>query len=235
MLDLQEVRDLVDGQRGGAVAREDIRTAIQALWLHQCVYEDTHGLPRRVFAVLRKHRSFFERYFAAAGYQLTFDQQDQMFALETFEPGFAPLQNRLNKEQTLVLIAMRVLLDQAMKGGDLEDGRAKSNTDQIHSTIAKLANAEPPPKAELLAILREFRRKGVVRVGEPREDDRTVVDMTLMPGLRILVPDRYVEGVVQWLESGARADEDVFAFLARRGAPDGAQETAGTNDEVDAS
>ena len=95
----------------------------------------------------------------------------------------------------------------------------------------------------LLEILRLFHRKGVVRIGE-RDPAELMVVLTIMPGITLLVPDVYVEAVIQWLEQRelARLDSDdgndepaksLLGHVAEYRAALGSAETAASQEEIE--
>src|ERR1041385_4818526 len=82
MLELDELRDLLEGRRGNPpVEKTDIETAIQALLAHQIVYPDTSLLRRDVYDLIRRHSTFFERYFGAMGVGIVIEPPTGMIAL----------------------------------------------------------------------------------------------------------------------------------------------------------
>ena len=82
MLELDELRDLLEGRRGNPpVEKTDIETAIQALLAHQIVYPDTSLLRRDVYDLIRRHSTFFERYFGAMGVGIVIEPPTGMIAM----------------------------------------------------------------------------------------------------------------------------------------------------------
>ena len=122
--------------------------------------------------------------------------------------------SRLKKDETLVMIALRLGLDDGLKAGQMDElGRVETNTDDLHDQIKTLSGGAEPPRLEtrLLEILKDIRRRGGVLVGEPDKTER-ITPLIILPGMTILVDDAFVTGVVRWLESGAHGD--VFEALA---------------------
>ena len=100
MLELDELRDLVEGRRGNPpVEKADIETAIQALLAHQIVYPDTSLLRRDIYDLIRRHSTFFERYFSAMGVGLVIEPPTGMIALVRGQNRYGWQFSRLNGNQ----------------------------------------------------------------------------------------------------------------------------------------
>jgi len=139
-------------------------------------------------------------------------------ALEVGNVSYGWRQSRLKKDETIVLFALRVALEEGLKEGAIDEtGRVEITTDDLFDRIRLLAGAEPPTEARLMDILKMLRRKGAVRIGDRDRIDK-VTPITILPGIRILVPDVFVEGVILWLEKraaeAATVPEDVVAFVS---------------------
>jgi hypothetical protein len=215
MPELQEVEALIEPDRGTPVPKEAIETAIQALLFHQVIYEDTRAIGK-TYDLLRRHRGFFERYFAAMGHRLVFEQREALIALLPGEGAYAWRERRLSKDETLVLLALRMLLENGFKAGQMsETGRVDSTTDELHDVIRTLAGTEPPNEGRLIEILREFRRRGLVRIGD-RDMVERVTPIVVLPGVRLLCTDAFARAVAAWVAAGAeeRGDADLFDFAA---------------------
>jgi hypothetical protein len=226
MLELDDLRDLLDGHRGATVDKSDIEGAIQGLLAHQIVYADTAGFKRDYFELIRRHAAFFERYFNAMGHRLVIEPAAGMIALAAGTTRYGWRMNRLRKDESLVLIALRLSLDEGFRAGRMdESGRVETNTDEIYDQIRTLAGAEPPTRGRLEEILKWLRRHGGVILGD-RDAVENLVPVTVLPGIRILADDGYIEAVIKWIEQGATGD--LFDFIA------GANDAAGSGDAEEA-
>lgn len=200
-----------DGDR--AVDKGDIEAAIQALLVHQVLYEDTPGVPRSAILALRRHAPFFERYFGAAGLRLRTEPREQMFALEGRGRLYGWKQNRLRKDETLVRLALRHVLDSGLVAGSMDElGRVATDTDELVDLFRALGKSEPPAEARLDEMLKGLARLGAVRMQE-RDRAERVTSFLVMPGIRVLVPDAYVEELSAWIERGCPGG-DAFEALA---------------------
>ena len=217
-LELAELRQILDDaetrKSGERTTEEMLHSALQALFMHQCIYADEplSGMP---YDIICRHRTFVEKYAAAMGFELLIERRDGLAALRSRGPIYGWKQNRLKKDETLVFLALRYLLEEGTRRGDLsEQGRVDSSTDELFDVIKTLARTEPPGETRLEEILRFARRKGLVRIGE-RDRYEQITPLTILPGIRIIVPDVTVEAVIDWIEKGAvDAEANFFDRIA---------------------
>jgi hypothetical protein len=202
--ELAQVRDILDA---GKVDEEQLQAALQALFFHQCLYEDWPSPP--AYRTVVRHIGQIQPIVGAFGYKVTYHPVAHMLVLESTGVVYALHMSRLRKDETSVLLALRLLYAEQVSSLD-ENGRVEITTDDVHDRL-RAAGDEPPPMQRLLDILRLFQRKGVVRVGE-LDPEEQVVTLAIMPGVTVLVPDVYVEALVQWLEN--RTDEAPKGLLA---------------------
>ncbi len=195
MAELREVSTILDT---GKVELEDLQSALQAILFHQCLYEDWPHPPS--YRLLARHLAHVQPILAAFGYGLRHHPVAHMLVLEPTAPVYGLQMARLKKDETAVLIVLRLLYSEGISALD-EYGRVEATTDDIHDRL-KTCGEEPPPIARLLDILRALQRKGLVRVGDFDATEQLTV-VTIMPGVTILVSDVYVEAVIQWLEARA--------------------------------
>ncbi len=202
MAELREVTAILDT---GKVEEEELQTALQAILFHQCLYEDWPHAPS--YRLLARHMAQVQPILGAFGYRLTHYPVAHMLVLEAQNAVYGVHMARLRKDETVVLLILRLLYAEGISSLD-DRGRVEITTDDIHDRL-KTSGEEPPPMPRLLDILRLFHRKGIVRIGE-RDLVEQLVVLTIMPGVTRLVPDVYVEAVIQWLEQRelARIDEE---------------------------
>lgn len=200
-----EFRDIVDGDwAGGHIggrrpSAEELTRALQVMLARQCVYSHTPGVGRS-YDLVRAYAPFFERYFASLGYRLEVSARDQMvaLALPRDEPRYDGAIERLRKDETLVLLTLRLLWEEAIRAHAIgEAGALDTTTDEIVDRIAQAARMPPPEEARLLDILRRFARHGALRLGE-RDRVARVSPLTVLPGIAVLVPDGYVADLAAW-------------------------------------
>lgn len=203
MAELREVAAILDA---GKVEEEQLQSALQAILFHQCLYEDWPHVP--AYRLLVRHLAQVQPIVGAFGYRLTHHPVAHMLVLEARSVVYGVHMARLKKDETVVLLVLRLLYAEGISSLD-EHGRVESSTDEIHDRL-RTSGEEPPSMPRLLEILRLLHRKGLVRVGE-RDVAEQMTFLTIMPGITMLVPDVYVEAVIQWLEQRALERDDAAA------------------------
>lgn len=214
MLELDELRDLLEGRRGNPpVEKVDIETAIQALLAHQIIYPDTSLLRREIYDLIRRHSTFFERYFGAMGVGIIIEPPTGMIALVRGQNRYGWQFSRLKKDETLVLLALRITYDEGLRAGLMDEaGRVQTNTDEIFDRIRTLGKADPPIESRLEEILKSLRRRGAVLLHDADRVER-LTPVTVLPGIGVLVDDVFTASVIKWVELGA--PEEFLAWSAR--------------------
>lgn len=222
---LHEAQSVIEAElrrphAGRAPSEEEVaaqlQTAAQVLLLHQVVYADTPGIGP-TYDLLRRHRVYFGRLFETLGYELMIEAETQSVALLPGDTNYGWKQVRLRKDETLVALVLRLLLEEATGHGEIDDlGRAETDTDSFYDRYRTLAGEDPPAEARLAEILRDFQRRGLVRVGD-RDREEQVTPVTVLPGIRHIVTERFAFAVADWCAraaDGAEADGgDVFAHI----------------------
>jgi hypothetical protein len=203
MAELREVMAILDT---GKVEEEELQTALQAILFHQCLYEDWPHAPS--YRLIARHLTQVQSILGAFGYRLMHHPVAHMLVLEAATPVYGVHMARLKKDETVVLLVLRLLYAEGISSLD-ERGRVEITTDDIHDRL-RTSGEEPPAIPRLLEILRMFQRKGLVRVGDHDAIEQLTV-VTIMPGITTLVPDVYVEAVIQWLEARELAAIDETA------------------------
>jgi hypothetical protein len=191
--ELSQVRDILDA---GKVDEEQLQAALQALLFHQCLYEEWPSAP--AYRTVARHLAQIQPIVGAFGFKVTHHPVAHMLVLEATGAVYALHMSRLRKDETSVLLALRLLYAEGVSSLD-ENGRVEITTDDVHDRL-RAAGDEPPAMQRLLEILRLFQRKGIVRMGELDPEEQIVI-LAIMPGVTVLVPDVYVEALVRWLEN----------------------------------
>lgn len=192
MAELREVGVILDT---GKIEEEELQSALQALLFHQCLYEDWPYPP--AYRIIARHLAHIQPIVGAFGYRIVHHAVASMLVLETDSVVYGVNMARLKKDETIVLLVLRLLYAEGISSLD-DRGRVESTTDDIHDRL-RSAGEEPPTIKRLIEILKLFQRKGIVRIGE-NDPEEQLLQLTIMPGVTVLVPDVYVEAVIQWLE-----------------------------------
>jgi len=207
MAELREVGVILDT---GKIEEEELQSALQALLFHQCLYEDWPYPP--AYRIIARHLAHIQPIVGAFGYRIVHHAVASMLVLETDSVVYGVNMACLKKDETIVLLVLRLLYAEGISSLD-DRGRVESTTDDIHDRL-RSAGEEPPTIKRLIEILKLFQRKGIVRIGE-NDPEEQLLQLTIMPGVTVLVPDVYVEAVIQWLErqefEAAEAGADILS------------------------
>jgi hypothetical protein len=212
-LELKEFTEIVDGDwpHGPNMQKrptpEELQRSIQLLLTRQCIYSWLPNLGR-LYDIITHYSPFFERYFGAAGYVLRVHPNEQMVAIEVphGQSRYDTVYERLRKDETQVLLIMRLMWEEAIGRQDIaEGGVAETTTGDLIDRYKTIIQQEPPEENRLMEILRHFSRKGGVKIGVTDRIDR-VTPITLLPGVSILVPDGFVDDLRLWAASPAPAE-----------------------------
>lgn len=210
--EVAEFTQIVDGEwphhvPGRRPSEDELKRAVQALLTRQCIYASTPGL-QRTYEIVRGYSQFFKNFFGTMGYDLVVSSRDQMVALSVpvGESRYDTVYERLRKDETMVLLALRLMWGEAIASQDIGDaGVAETTTGELVDRIKNVTQQDPPNEARLNEILRVFSRYGAVRVGE-RDRAEQVSPLSILPGISVLVPDGYVSELLLW--AAQPPDED---------------------------
>ncbi|GJE42618.1 DUF4194 domain-containing protein [Methylobacterium soli] len=208
---LEAFRAIVDGDEPappGARApdAEELSRALQVLLKTQVVYTDTPGIGRS-YELARHYAPFFRDYFACLGYDFEVSHRDQMVCLRLPPAGVRHdmASERLRKDETLVLLALRLAYEEGLRDHQVTtDGFVECTTDDVADRIRTAARSEPPEEARLLECLRLFARRGALRLGE-RDRTERITPLTILPGVAVIAPDAWIEAIRAWSEAGEDA------------------------------
>lgn len=203
--ELKEFRELADMKHGWRQGRgvpeppdeAAIKRCIQVMMARQCIYPDMHHLgPSYRVLSTPEYQGFFRRYFAAMGLEFHHDTRSGMVALRVPEgaPRYDHQGGRLKKDETAVLLALRIAYEEAFREKRFDDGAAvDTTTDEIFDRLGVIGGVGIEA-GRLREILDFLRRKGVVELGE-RDPVEHVIPVTILPGIEVVVPSTWVERV----------------------------------------
>jgi hypothetical protein len=212
--EVSEFTQIIDGDwphpvSGRRPNEAELRGALQVMLTRQCVYSSTPGLSR-TYELVKQYHPFFSRFFGSLGYTLVVSPRDQMVALQvpSGESRYDAVYERLKKDETIVLLALRLMWGEAIQNQDIGDGGLyESTTNELIERIRTITQQNPPSEARLDEILRLFSRHGAVRTGG-RDRVERVSPLTILPGVAILVPDGYVNDLLLWSSAPPEEDRD---------------------------
>ncbi|WP_375456383.1 DUF4194 domain-containing protein [uncultured Methylobacterium sp.] len=204
---LEPFRGIVDGDEPpppGARApdAEELTRALAVLLKAQVIYVNTPGIGRS-YELARHYAPFFSDYFACLGYALAVSHRDQMVSLtlQADGPRHDIAAERLRKDETLVLLALRLAYEEGLRDHRVStNGVLDCTTDDLAERIRTAARSDPPEEARLIEILRLFARRGALRLGE-RDRTERVTPLGVLPGILVLASDAWLERLRAWSDA----------------------------------
>ncbi|GJE59327.1 DUF4194 domain-containing protein [Methylobacterium trifolii] len=205
---LEAFRAIVDGDEPPPPGArepdaEELARALQVLLKAQVIYSNTPGIGRS-YELARHYAPFFTDYFACLGYAYAISHRDQMVSLTL--PAQAPRYDvgaeRLRKDETLVLLALRLAYEEGLRDHRVTtDGVVECTTDDVIEKIRTAARSDPPEEGRLIEILRLFSRRGGLRLGE-RDGRERITPVLVLPGILVLASDAWLDRLKAWSEAG---------------------------------
>jgi hypothetical protein len=207
-LELEEVKLMLDK----GVDEEELQLALQALMFHQCLYEEWPSAAS--YKLIVRNLRHVRPIIGAFGFRLEHSELVKMLVVKLQQPGYGVAMNRLRKDETVVLLCLRLLYEEQMRAGASdESGRVLTISSEVYDQIRRTTGEAPPAAARLFEILALLQRRGLVRVGE--RDTEQVANVTIYPGITYLVPDLFVTALDSWLERReAAGDVGMLAHVA---------------------
>lgn len=208
---LKEFLDLVDKADTWKPGRgipeppteEEITRCIQVMMARQCIYAWQHGIgPSYRILSTPEYQGFFRKYFAAMGNEFVHDTRSGMVALKVPSgiPRYDQRSGRLRKDETAVLLALRIAYDEAFRNKQWNDlGTVDITTDDLFDKLNAIGDVEIEP-GRLGDILGFLEGKGIVKQGERDPVDK-VTPLTILPGVEIAVTPTYIERVLMAAEA----------------------------------
>ncbi|MCZ7861463.1 DUF4194 domain-containing protein [Agrobacterium salinitolerans] len=214
MVELREFSQIVDGEwpetpvGAKTPSADELTSAIQVMITRQVIYSHTKGLGG-TYEIVKTYGSFFDRYFKAMGLRFISSPRDQMVALSVpqGETRYDAVYERLTKDETLILLSLRLVWEEAVANQDIaEGGICETTTGDVIDRFKSATQLEPPNEGRLMDILRLFQRRGAVRVGK-RDSVERVTPLSILPGVVVLAPDTFLDDL-KLLAAGPNAAID---------------------------
>lgn len=214
MVELREFSQIVDGEwpetpvGAKTPSADELTSAIQVMITRQVIYSHTKGLGG-TYEIVKTYGSFFDRYFKAMGLRFISSPRDQMVALSVpqGETRYDAVYERLTKDETLILLALRLVWEEAVANQDIaEGGICETTTGDVIDRFKSATQLDPPNEGRLMDILRLFQRRGAVRVGK-RDSVERVTPLSILPGVVVLAPDTFLDDL-KLLAAGPNAAID---------------------------
>lgn len=199
---LIELQNAVEKAKRDGDRRDDdvIRAAFQRasrdLIARQTIHHDDTGGGASTYKLIKDHRRYFESILCdGMGFELTISEKFGYVSLSPGAIGTGTRRGRLRKDETIALFVLRLLWDEGMRGGNMDDyGRTETDSDELIDRFRLLARTDPPGKGDLWAMLRSFQNRGMVRLGEEDAEEK-VVPIKIMPTIQDIVTTDLAEAV----------------------------------------
>ena len=206
------------GCRGGCktldadeVARLLQKTA-RNLLARQVIHSDDNHL-KSSYRLLRRHSTYYERLFDELGYKIVFDSDYSYILLLPGEIDSGSRRGRVSKEETLLLFALRVLWEEGVREGEMDDfGRIETDTEILYDRFTAMSGAEFPTPAKLNELFASLRSRGVLHV-QKKNKEEAITLFVIMPVIGEIVTTDLAHEVETFL-SGNSDQKEVFAHIA---------------------
>ncbi|HWL82763.1 MAG TPA: hypothetical protein VNR89_17575 [Roseomonas sp.] len=204
MLMLREFNEILDQEVGEQEDDTDLanqlRSAARMLLERQFLYADDRGAQRLAYETIMGHIIYYEKLFDALGYRL-------LSRPEIWSVGILPMDypgavgNSLNLQEMVFLTGLLGVYEERVKEADLSDGsRAGARLKEVWDFVVQRMGRDIPAKTVCQGLMRDASRMGLLHVGEELQDDQVI---TIMPAIRLIVPEDAVARLRAWAENEA--------------------------------
>ena len=207
MIELKEFTDAVEKEAAEQNIDDDqaetvLKKALQALLHHQCIYSFSPN-QRSLYECLHRHFIFLRKYFAALNIEVVHLPQERMIALFSHKIPHPTNRNTLRKDETAVLLCLRLLFNEARELGNVNEyGVAEATSDDLVDRLQDAAGISPPSDNRLKQIIDKFRKSGMMR-HLADDKDETFIIFEILPGVQHVTPDVTIEHIRQWAITGS--------------------------------
>ena len=140
---------------------------------------------RASHAVIVEHYAYFAQLFDALDMRLV---RDDDFGYVGLVPGSDYVLPSLKQDETLVLLLLRLLYEEAFDRMEAEGGTAWVDANALADRYHTLLRREPPRKGRFGEILTLLRRHGLIRLGD--EDGYSGLPrIQILPNVRVVTSD----------------------------------------------
>ena len=219
MLRLDDFTDVIDKECRGRRKKLDadevallLQKAARDLLVRQVIHSDDNYL-KSSYRLLSRHSACYERLFDGLGYQIVFDSVYSYILLLPGENDSGSRRGRVSKEETLLLFALRVLWEEGVREGEMDDfGRIETDTEILYDRYTAMSDAEFPTPARFNEHFTRLKSRGILRVKEKNKEEEFIL-FVIMPVIREIVTTDLAREVETFL-SGNSDHKEVFAHIA---------------------
>lgn len=195
---LTELKKSLANEQNESWDAQDFQVAAQRLLKHQFMHVDDYGC-RPTYELIRKNLDYFTNLFEAFGFTLVHNDNEAMIGIVSEHPA---LKSSLKLEESIFLLALRMLYEQAVESYDVGDaGCVEIDSETLLQTIETLTHRTRVPFSRMNEILKNFRSNGLVRL-EDCDLEESMIRVFIRPTIR------YVTGqdVLTQIKSHAAAN-----------------------------
>lgn len=219
MLRLNDFADVIDKEARSGSKKLDVdeitlmlQKAARDLLSRQVIHSDDSQL-KTSYRLLNRHSHYYEQLFDALGYQVKFDSVYSYILLLPGEINGGSRRGRVSKEETLLLFALRVLWEEGVREGEMDNfGRIETDTEILYDRFTAMSDAEFPTPARLGEHFSGLRSRGILRIKEKNKEEEFTL-FVIMPVIREIVTADLADEVETFL-AGKSAHKEVFTHIA---------------------
>lgn len=171
------------------------------------------------YRLLRDHQAYFNLLFEALGYEFVIAHDRGYARLGPGDVGTGQRRGTFRKDETMILFALRVLWEEGVRSGDADDyERVETDTESLVGRYTALGGGPLPSKARIMDTLRDWNRRGMLRLGdEDRDEENAPLMITAV--IADLVTEDMAKGVLEYIaqsQEGTIAATDAIEHLQNR-------------------
>ena len=183
------------------ISPETLRKAASTLLSRQFLYSDS-SRDRVRYQCLVNNRTYYESLFDAIDHHFIYDQEYGMVGVV---PRSRDVSESLKKDETIILLILRLLFEEAVDAMKVVKGRARASSTELLAKFEMAVGPDSRPSlSDLRSMLNSFKRSGLI--DDLRDDDR-VFDFQIRPSVRSVLNEGWLK--VLELHTGL-IQEDVF-------------------------
>ncbi|WP_321530944.1 DUF4194 domain-containing protein [uncultured Desulfuromonas sp.] len=174
---------------------EELRTTASQLLARQFIYFSNQR-DRRAYRLVMGNKGYFQNLLDAIDFDLIIEEDLGM-------AGALPRKRQnsfaLKKEETLFLLTLRLIYEEALSSYNVSDGCAKTNSEQLLARYSLATNiSERPNLGDLRTTLVKFKNYGLI--GGWHEENR-VIDFHIWPSIRNVVNNEWLDTLNLFVQS----------------------------------
>ncbi|MEN8220180.1 MAG: DUF4194 domain-containing protein [Pseudomonadota bacterium] len=172
---------------------DDYKKATAVLLDRQFLYGDKKP-DRKYYLTILRELDYFIDLFDALGWRLVNEPDFQFMGLL---PDEEQSYLNLRLEETLLLLCLRLLYEEAIKNFKVEQGIALESSESLLNRYEAITGRKRPTLTHFKDILSLFSRHSILDKGE--EMDKTI-KISIRPAIRLVTPAAYFKRLEDFLE-----------------------------------